>query len=374
MAAPASADATTARRSTDGAGAVDPLRDPEADRGAEQHHPLDAEVEDAGALGEELAERRVEKRRPVEHRLREHDHEQAVVDAHDASPPRPTGFPAACPPDPQPVPEQQLPTERAEEDDPLHHPDEPGREVGPLQRVPGVEQSPDEHGDEADGERVVARERRDDDAGVAERRRLQAGRTAVERVREVADLARAADAGDRSRQGHHREDLPARPHARVPRRARRVGHDAHLEPEAHARVQDPHGKRNGKADEEAERDDHRGAERRPVRRLGHGLALRERAGLERRRVAPVGRAVEDQVREEQARHVVEHQRRDDLVRPRERSKDARDQRPQRAEHGSRDAHRRRRRAASTSRRDRRAGVRSTTLRQHRDRAAPRRRC
>ena len=83
IAAPAIADATTARTSTAGAGAVDPLRDPEADRSAEQHHPLDAEVEDSRALGEQLSERRVQERRAVEDRLREHDHEQAVVDAHE---------------------------------------------------------------------------------------------------------------------------------------------------------------------------------------------------------------------------------------------------------------------------------------------------
>ena len=56
-------------------GAVDPLRRPEADRGPEEHHPLDAEVEDSRALGQELSERRVQERRAVEHRLREHDHD-----------------------------------------------------------------------------------------------------------------------------------------------------------------------------------------------------------------------------------------------------------------------------------------------------------
>ena len=69
--------------------AVDALRHPEADRRAEEHHPLDPEVEDAGALGEQLAEGRVEERRPVEHRLREHDHEQAVVDLRRAPRPAP---------------------------------------------------------------------------------------------------------------------------------------------------------------------------------------------------------------------------------------------------------------------------------------------
>ena len=57
----------------------DALRDPETDHRAEQHHPLDTEVEDTGALGQQLAERREEERRPVQDRVCEHDDEQAVV-------------------------------------------------------------------------------------------------------------------------------------------------------------------------------------------------------------------------------------------------------------------------------------------------------
>ena len=49
---------------------LDALRHPETDHRAEQHHPLDAEVEDTGALGQELAERRKEQRRAVQDRLR----------------------------------------------------------------------------------------------------------------------------------------------------------------------------------------------------------------------------------------------------------------------------------------------------------------
>ena len=63
-----------------------------------------------------------------------------------------------------------------------------------------------------DGERVVPRERRDDDARVAVAVRLQAVRVGVERVQEVADLARAADA---------RRVAPERPMtARILRRVR----------------------------------------------------------------------------------------------------------------------------------------------------------
>ena len=40
------------------------LHAPEAHHGADEHHPLDSEVQHAGALREQLAERRVEKRRP----------------------------------------------------------------------------------------------------------------------------------------------------------------------------------------------------------------------------------------------------------------------------------------------------------------------
>ena len=108
--------------------------------------------------------------------------------------PRPASACDASGVEPQPVADQQLAAEGAEEDDPLHHADEPRREVGALQREPGVQEPADEHRDEADGERVVAGERRDDDPRVAERRRLQALRAAVERVRELADLARSADA------------------------------------------------------------------------------------------------------------------------------------------------------------------------------------
>ena len=74
----------------------------------------------------------------------------------------------------------------------LHHPDEAGWEVGPLQREAGVAETADQERDQHDRERVVARERGDDDARVAVARLLQAAR--VEQVAEVADLARAADA------------------------------------------------------------------------------------------------------------------------------------------------------------------------------------
>ena len=48
---------------------------------ADEHHPLDAEVEHARPLGEQLAERGEEERRPVGDRRGEHDDDDAVVHA-----------------------------------------------------------------------------------------------------------------------------------------------------------------------------------------------------------------------------------------------------------------------------------------------------
>ena len=67
------------------------------------------------------------------------------------------------------------------------HADEAGGEVDALQRVAGVLQAAEQERDEQDGERVVARERRDHDPGVAEPGGRQSAR--VEHVPEVAVLA-----------------------------------------------------------------------------------------------------------------------------------------------------------------------------------------
>src|SRR5581483_4259554 len=58
---------------------VHPLGRPERHHGADEHHSLDAEVENARALGEQLAERRVEKRRPVGDAARDQRDEERVV-------------------------------------------------------------------------------------------------------------------------------------------------------------------------------------------------------------------------------------------------------------------------------------------------------
>ncbi len=67
----------------------------------------------------------------------------------------------------------------------------------------------------------------------------------------------------------------------------------------------------------------------PDRRRGQRLPGREDGRVEALRLAPVRLALEDQVREDEAGDVVEHQRGEDLVRLEERAQDARDQRPQR---------------------------------------------
>ena len=57
--------------------------------------------------------------------------------------------------------DEHLAAERAEEDQPLHHADETRREVGALQRIARVLEPAEQERDHADGERVVAPERRD---------------------------------------------------------------------------------------------------------------------------------------------------------------------------------------------------------------------
>ena len=74
-----------ADRERDRARRMDPIDAPEADHGAHEHHPLDAEVQHPGALRQQLAERRVQERRPVGDPRGDHDDEQAVIHAAPAS-------------------------------------------------------------------------------------------------------------------------------------------------------------------------------------------------------------------------------------------------------------------------------------------------
>src|SRR5919201_2079447 len=77
--------------------------------------------------------------------------------------------------DAQPVPDQNLASERAEQDDALHHAYEAGWEVDALEGEARVLEAAEQHRDEADRQRVVPGQRRDDDARVAERGPLQPG-------------------------------------------------------------------------------------------------------------------------------------------------------------------------------------------------------
>src|SRR5919109_2039606 len=139
------------------------------------------------------------------------------------------------PRDSQPVADQHLAPECAEEDDALHDTYEALREVDPLQREARVLEPAQEHRDETDGQSVVAGESGNDDPCVAEGGSLETDR--IERMREVADLAGTSDPGERPRDSHHREDLAARPDSRGARGTLRVGDHAHLETEARAGVQ-----------------------------------------------------------------------------------------------------------------------------------------
>jgi len=62
------------------------------------------------------------------------------------------------------VAREDLAAERREEDDPLDHADEAGREIGALERVAGVLEAAEQERDEDDCERVVAAEGGDDKA------------------------------------------------------------------------------------------------------------------------------------------------------------------------------------------------------------------
>ena len=66
-------------RQHDTAGPADPLNRPEAHHRAHEHHAFDTEVEHARALGQQLAERRVDERRAVRDGGGQHDDDDAVV-------------------------------------------------------------------------------------------------------------------------------------------------------------------------------------------------------------------------------------------------------------------------------------------------------
>ena len=73
-----SCDGGDADRERQRTGALDA---PEPQHRADEHHPLHPEVENAGALGEQLAECGEEQRCAVDHGRRKHDDQHRVVDA-----------------------------------------------------------------------------------------------------------------------------------------------------------------------------------------------------------------------------------------------------------------------------------------------------
>ena len=61
-------------------GCIEALDGPESHHRADEHHALDPEIDDPGTLGEELSQRGEYEGRPVEHRGRDDDHDEALVD------------------------------------------------------------------------------------------------------------------------------------------------------------------------------------------------------------------------------------------------------------------------------------------------------
>ena len=236
-----------------------------------------------------------------------------------------------------PVLHEQLAAEHREQDQPLHHADEAGREVGALQRVAGVLR--------ARRAGTPRARRRTGCSARAPRRRCPCSRSSTAAGPRASSVWRKSPIwlappmpGDRARERHHGDDLAPRPHAGVSRRARRVADHLRLEAEARAGVEHPDPDRDHGSEDEPERDRDRADRRhRPGRRVDEHLALREDERL-RRRVPPVREAVEDQVVEDERGDVVEHQRGDDLVGAQERPQQPGDRAPGGAEHGAADDH------------------------------------
>ena len=245
--------------------------------------------------------------------------------------PRASGARAAAVPrraarDAQPVADEQLAAERAEEDDPLHHADEPGGEVDALERVARVLEPADQERDEHDRERVVAGERGDDDPRVAVARCWQAVRR------------RRAGGGSR-RPGSRRRGRRARPTAPSPRGSSAACACRRSARRAASRRSPAPRSRTASASR-APQHEHRehampttnpsgiatAADRAATghdRRVGQVLALREDLRLEASRCRASTTAM-SKIRyvSRQRGDVVEHQRGDDLVRREERPQHA----------------------------------------------------
>ena len=156
----------------------------------EQHHALDPEVQDARAFGQDLAERGQGERHPEADRARERDDPHVAVEAavgedrrdrmHHAGAASGAGSATGVGPDhlgvhaadDEPVGAEDLATERDEQDRTFEHVrdrDRHAQVAGCALQVGGTgTQAAEEHRHQHDTERVVARERGDDDPGVAE--------------------------------------------------------------------------------------------------------------------------------------------------------------------------------------------------------------
>ena len=232
------------------------------------------------------------------------------------------------------VADEQLAAERREEDDPLHHADEPGREVGALERVARVLEAADE-------ERDAAR-RRTGCSGRAPRRRCRCSRSTASggRSGRRRACARSRRPGSRRRARRSRRRSPS------PRGSCGACECPHSARRAASRRAPAPRSRSGCASRGAQSSTATrtampapsGSTMPPRRWIvapghnaesGQRLRGREHARVEPLRVPPVRLGVEDQVRQQVRGDVVEHQRRDDLVRLEEGPQDARDQPPQR---------------------------------------------
>ena len=233
------------------------------------------------------------------------------------------------------VADEQLAAERREEDQPLDHADEPRREVGALQRVARVLQPADQ---ERDDER-----RRTGCSGRAPRRRSRRSRSTAAAARS----GRRRACGGSRRPGSRRRGRRARPRSPSPRGSCGACACPRSAPRAASRRAPAPRSRSASASRgttEHDRDEHGDARRRAAARsppcrwiVAAGQSAESGSAL------PVGKtvALKPSVSRKYdsllkiryvstyAGDVVEHQRRDDLVRLEEGSQDARDRAPTR---------------------------------------------
>ena len=164
----------------------------EADDGADRHHAFDAEVQDAGTLRHQFAERREEER----HRGGDDGEDQALELKHShASPPRPS--PTARgrrPDDAHAVENQRVAGEHEEEQQALEDARDLVRDaVGDLHALAAEIGERQHEAGEDDAERIQPAEEGDDDRGEAVARR-DADAQLPERSRDLADAGETREA------------------------------------------------------------------------------------------------------------------------------------------------------------------------------------